>query len=439
MFLFVYIKICLHGKNYNIECNWYFLYIITLSARNVCTKVYPFFAAGKTRGDYDMLKRIMSNNGLFVNNVSLVFMLFITSGFIAIMAFNFEDSVNLDHNIFSYLLMNLRKNFIQVLAASVLLIFMGISIVLLLMTRKILIESNKKNALIASLRIELEKQNNAVETLTGIYNNALEYDKRKTDFFLNMSHELKTPLTVILGAIQLIEQSRPAISLERRHSVRLLPTVRQNCYRLLRLINNILDITRLDSGYARLNPVNCNIVYLIEEITLSILPYAKNKGLELEFDTETEEIITAVDIDKLERILLNLLSNAIKFTEGGGKISVSVCLRDNFVQISVKDSGCGIPASALDKIFERFWQVNSLLSRENEGSGIGLSLVKSFVELHNGKISVSSGASGSNFVIELPVRLSESLADNCIVKNNKQSKIVEAINIEFSDIYSSAS
>lgn len=166
---------------------------------------------------------------------------------------------------------------------------------------------------------ELEEKNELIRNLTSLYEKTIKSSSLKSEFFYNMSHELKTPLSVILGAIQLISQKYPLDESDRRKSTRHLITIKQNCYRLLRLINNILDISRIDSGYIKTNPVNCNIVYLVEDITSSVIPYVEQKGLTLEFDTLNEEIITAVDIDKIERIILNLLSNAIKFTNREAK------------------------------------------------------------------------------------------------------------------------
>lgn len=263
--------------------------------------------------------------------------------------------------------------------------------------------------------------------------------QRESEFFSNISHELKTPLSVMLGAIQLVESGSTEPTPPPKLSKHLY-TIRQNCYRLLRLINNYLDTSRLTTGYIKLNLVNCNIIYLIEEMVQSVVPFAEEKHIHMEFDTQTEEIITAVDIDKIERIMLNLLSNAIKFTPLGGNISVYISSDETSFTISVSDTGPGIPPSMQELIFERFRQVGNALTREQEGSGIGLSLVKSFVDLHNGIISVeSTEKTGSTFIIKIPIQLSKddetALADLC----GHQSKIIQAINIEFSDIYKTAS
>lgn len=156
----------------------------------------------------------------------------------------------------------------------------------------------------------------------------------------------------------------------------------------------------------------------------------------LEFDTDTEEVTAGVDIDKFERIILNLLSNAIKFTPPGGKVSVQMSTRNGKVFISVKDTGLGIPAAMQPLIFDRFKQVNSNLTKEFEGSGIGLSLVKSFVDLHQGTIQlVSEVNKGSEFILEFPIQ-TEAAIEEAPCMENRQNKMIEAIHIELSDIYS---
>lgn len=269
-----------------------------------------------------------------------------------------------------------------------------------------------------------------------------KYDTQKTEFFTNISHELKTPLSVILGAIQLLEQNNPLSTIERRKSGKNLQIIKQNSYRLLRLINNFLDISRIDSGYAKLCMTNCNIVQLIREISASVEPYAELKHLNLQFVSEMEELNTAVDVDKIERVILNLLSNAIKFTPTGGSITISVQKEENKnVIISVKDTGVGIPRGLSEKIFERFGQVGNSYTREQEGSGIGLYLVKSFVDLHDGIIELKSNEnSGSEFIITLPIKYMETTSEILNSATQKEQKrVIDTINIELSDIYSAVS
>ena len=163
--------------------------------------------------------------------------------------------------------------------------------------------------------------------------------------------------------------------------------MKQNCYRLLRLVNNLIDITKIDSGFMELNLKNVNIIEVVENITLSTAEYIESKSRTIIFDTDIEEKIMAIDPEQMERVILNLISNATKFTSPGDTIEVTIYDKDKYILISIKDTGIGIPQDKLDSIFERFKQVDPLLSRRSEGSGIGLSLVKSLVEMHNGNIS----------------------------------------------------
>lgn len=212
-------------------------------------------------------------------------------------------------------------------------------------------------------------------------------------------------------------------------------SMKQNCYRLIRLVNNLIDITKIDSGFLELNLTNYDIVKIVRDITFSVSEFVKLKSLDLEFCCNIDEKIIACDPDKIERILLNLLSNAIKFTKAGDKISVNIKEGADEIIISIKDLGIGIKKENLEIIFERFRQVNKSLTRENEGSGIGLSLVKLLVEMHGGTIEVKSEyEKGSEFIVKLPVKLVKDSKDNNKLKNIEPHN-VEKISIEFSDIY----
>ena len=249
---------------------------------------------------------------------------------------------------------------------------------------------------------EIRKEN---EINKRLLNEEREHDQMKTQFFTNLSHELKTPINVLLGNVQLFKVYLESESMDDNYKkiAKYLNSMWQNCYRLLRLINNLTDILKIDSGYFDITLKNYNIVSVIEEITLSVVDYIENMGIDLVFDTATEEKIIACDPDKIERILLNLLSNAIKFTDRGGKIFVSIDVVDDKVKISVKDTGIGIPLDKQYKIFDRFKKVSEDLVRNYQGTGIGLSLVKSLVEMHEGIVKLkSSYGEGSEFIIELP-------------------------------------
>ncbi|WP_236898194.1 sensor histidine kinase [Clostridium beijerinckii] len=282
-----------------------------------------------------------------------------------------------------------------------------------------------------NLRLKIQEQSRLLDK-------AAEYDKLKTEFFANLSHEFRTPLNVMLSTLQLLNliganktntDSKDKIS--KYYNI-----MKQNCYRLLRLVNNLIDITKIDAEYFKLSLKNENIISTIEDITLSVTDYAKNKGLDIIFDTNVEEKLMACDADKIERIMLNLLSNAIKFTSSGGSIFVNIVDKDSSIIVSVKDTGVGIPKDKQLSIFKRFVQVDKSLSRKREGSGIGLSLVKSLVELHNGTIKINSEyGKGSEFIIELPVKVLPESENATSDEDLAKESNIQRIKIEFSDIY----
>ncbi len=264
------------------------------------------------------------------------------------------------------------------------------------------------------------------------------YDNLKTNFFSNISHELRTPLNLIFSTLQVLELKINGFK-EDRSVQKYIGTMRQNCYRLLRIVSNLIDITKIDSGHFFTNIQNKDIVNVVENIVMSVVDYVESKGISITFDTDIEEKIMAFDPDAMERIILNLLSNAIKFTPNGGSIEVNIYDKVNSVCISVKDTGLGIPIEKQSYIFEKFVQVDKSFSRNREGSGIGLSLVKELVVIHNGTIEVESSlGKGSEFKIELPVTLihedRNSLEPNNYTNIDNENKI-EKIKIEFSDIY----
>ncbi len=283
------------------------------------------------------------------------------------------------------------------------------------------------------MALELER---SMEAKQKLLQEAIEYEKLKSDFFSNLSHEFKTPVNLIFSTIQLLELEFRR-ELEGEYLIaRRFRILKQNCNRMIRLINNLIDVTKMDSGYFQLELKHCNIVNVIEDITLSVAEYIENKDINLVFDTDIEEKFLLVDPNAIERIMLNLLSNAVKFSRPNNEIYVSINDAVGHVIISVRDRGIGIPNDKLELIFDRFRQVDKSLTRTHEGSGIGLSLVKSLVMLHGGTIDVSSNyGEGTEFIIVLPVKESDNneiCYDSSLVKNRR----IETINIEFSDIYS---
>jgi len=267
-------------------------------------------------------------------------------------------------------------------------------------------------------------------------NNVMEKTLRlQEEFIANISHELKTPLSVISSAVQLFSLycERGSLDNNRNSIVKYIDSIKQNSNRLSKLINNIVDSSKIEAGFFELNLSNNNIVQVVEELVMSVTNFTESKGLNIIFDTNIEEKIMACDPEKIDRILLNLISNAIKFSNVGDEIIVAINDMNEFVEISVKDSGIGIETKHLDMIFDRFKQVDKTLSRNAEGTGIGLSLVKSIAELHGGNICVESElGKGSKFTVKLPTQ--KTLQENTVY-NCDESSVNEIMLLEFSDIF----
>ena len=260
----------------------------------------------------------------------------------------------------------------------------------------------------------------------------IKLEAMKVEFLSNMSHEFRTPINIILAITQLLNMHNKSLSDEKYKEY--LNVLKQNSYRLLRLINNIMDITKVNSDSDQLNLVNCNIVSVLEEIVMSTVLYASEKKRNIIFDTDNEEIILACDEDKIERIMLNLISNAIKFSECDTDIEVKINtnLDLNRVYISIKNYGSNIEFKDREKIFERFHRVDNSLNRKNEGCGIGLFLCRKFIEMHGGEIFLDNIDNGTQFSFYLPINITEEKINNPIIQKDS---LIERCNIEFSDIY----
>ena len=285
--------------------------------------------------------------------------------------------------------------------------------------------------------IRLNNEVSGFNKLKIKYKEIKAIEKAKSQFFANLSHEIKTPINIIYSCIQLLEVNKTNGEKALSDAYNKYDnTLKQNCYRLLRLVNNLVDMTKIDSGYMKLIFINCEIVSLVEDITLSIIPYVESKNINIVFDTYIEELEIRCDPESIERVILNLLSNAIKFTNNNGNISVIVESDDKYVFIRVKDDGIGISKDIREDIFNRFVQEDKSLNRKNEGSGIGLSLVKSLVELHDGEVYLEEVSEGSEFVVKLPnIKINEEVNNHNRVMDVESKPLVQKINIEFSDIY----
>ncbi|HQE66102.1 MAG TPA: HAMP domain-containing sensor histidine kinase [Bacillota bacterium] len=211
--------------------------------------------------------------------------------------------------------------------------------------------------------------------------------------------------------------------------------MRQNCYRLLRTLNNLIYITEIDSGYTEVHLHNNDLAAIVRSITASVEKFLQSKEIQLDLSIEPDSLMIACDTDKIERILLNLISNSVKFSGNGGKISISLYEKEKWAYISIRDTGIGIPEEMKEMIFQRFRQVDKSFTRKCEGSGIGLYLVKSLVEMHEGTIEVKSEyGKGSEFIVKLPIRLVEDDEISAAAEETT-GVFVDRVNIEFSDIY----
>ena len=280
----------------------------------------------------------------------------------------------------------------------------------------------------------IEEQRKEIKQLKEAKINMEGAMKAQEEFIVNISHELKTPLNVIFSTVQLFEMycKNGSIVKEREKIIKYINSMKLNSYRLSKLINNIVDSSKINAGFFELKMSNNNIVEVIEDTVMSVINYADSKWLNIIFDTDIEEKIIACDPEKIERVVLNLISNAIKFSDEGDEIFVAVKDRKEFVEISVKDNGIGIEVDYLDMIFDRFKQVDKSLSRNSEGTGIGLSLVKSIVELHGGRMFVESEfGNGSKFIFTLPII--KVMQENLILTSKIRNKS-ENIKVELSDV-----
>jgi PAS domain S-box-containing protein len=229
---------------------------------------------------------------------------------------------------------------------------------------------------------------------------AEENNRMKSEFLANMSHELRTPLTAIIGFSDVLnDEIFGELNYKQKRHVK---HINNGGRHLLDLINDVLDLSKVEAGKMELNREVFSISDLLGDIRESISPMALKKNIDLEITNDIESQEISADKMKLKQILLNLLSNAIKFTPDNGKVSVTAIKEDSEIKISVSDTGIGIPEDMHESIFSPFTQVDSSNKREYGGTGLGLALVKQFVEMHNGSIWLESNeGEGSTFVFTI--------------------------------------
>lgn len=253
-----------------------------------------------------------------------------------------------------------------------------------------------------------------------------EINQIKLRFFTNISHEFRTPLSLILGPLDNMLAEKPDEKNKKR-----LVLMKQNAERLLRLINQIIDFRKIENQKMDINLEQGELISFTRNIVNSFTELAEKKKINLHFKTNRDTLHTMFDTDKMDKILFNLLSNALKFTPESGEICLTVNVSEDEIEIAVKDSGIGIPEKDIFHIFDRFYQVREHTSITSNSSGIGLTLVKEFVELHGGDLQVKSTENeGSCFTIILPYRkASEEARDSGLEENETPANHAEKENL----------
>jgi signal transduction histidine kinase len=243
---------------------------------------------------------------------------------------------------------------------------------------------------IESTKADLERAHSQLQQL----------DRFKSEFFANVTHELKTPLTMILAPLELMLQGEMGKVTEAQRAS--LQSMLRNAVKLLTLIGDILDLSKVDESRLRLQIAPHDIVGFLRDLVGQVQSLAQRKSIDLRLDSNVAETVVHCDIERLERVFVNLISNAAKFTPAGGKIVISIRDEGPSVEVKIADTGVGFPSEMADRIFERFFQVDRANTRKVGGTGIGLALSRELVVLHGGAIRAESGASGgATFTVEL--------------------------------------
>ncbi|WP_130862722.1 ATP-binding protein [Bacilliculturomica massiliensis] len=281
---------------------------------------------------------------------------------------------------------------------------------------------------------EVEARNMALEQ-------SIALERMKTEFFSNVSHEFKTPINIILSSVDLLKLKlkRNDEKLYNEQYKKFFTYTQQNSFKLLRLINNLLDCTKIDSGSLSLLAKNCFIVPFVRQVVETTQSYAATHKINMHFDTDVDEkLLLYCDPDKIDRIILNLISNSIKHTQEGGAIQVGLTETPTHVQLSVADNGEGIPAKMLPHIFEKFKVYEEGFVKSCDGTGVGLSIVKGLAELHGGTVSVrSKRGEGTIFVVSLSKNLEKTVTAKKVklVSQQQDDELHQSrLQMEMSDI-----
>ncbi|MCB0639984.1 MAG: response regulator [Phaeodactylibacter sp.] len=242
--------------------------------------------------------------------------------------------------------------------------------------------------------VQLLRQAELANRLSDENEKLEELDQLKSQFFTNISHEFRTPLTVITGMAKQIETNPDQLLTKG------LAMIRRNAYNLLDLVNQILDLHKVEAGAMPVHLMQADLIAYLQQIAESYEALAETKEIKLHFSTSEETLVMDYDAEKMLRIFSNLLGNGIKFTEQGGEVFFDIAKVDGEVQLKVRDTGIGISQEQLPKVFDRFYQIERLIVPGKTGTGVGLSLVKEFVDLLGGRIEVESQAGeGTTFTL----------------------------------------
>ena len=251
--------------------------------------------------------------------------------------------------------------------------------------------------------------------------------KNNDQYLLNIIHDLRSHLNVITSSAQFMEHNY-----KDDKNIKYIEIIKRNSFKMLKLINNLIDSNKIKNNYYKLNKKNIDIVPMIENTISCIEKFASERNINLIFDTNEEECIMAIDPEAIDRVIMNLLSNAIKFSNENSNIYINLVVKDKEIELSFKDEGCGISKEEKERIFDRFYKGKN--NDNIEGSGIGLNLCMLFVKAHDGKIFLESEINkGSIFTVILPRKIEEHIETvkeegNLINKNQE-------VEIEFSDTY----
>jgi signal transduction histidine kinase/DNA-binding response OmpR family regulator len=284
--------------------------------------------------------------------------------------------------------------------------------------RRLISAQNERLEVTVQARTEqIIEQNHALEAqrdeITAQADRLRAMDREKTRFFTNITHEFRTPLTLILGPAEQIAANTHEPTTRQQAQL-----VHRNAERLLHLINQLLDLSRLEAGQQTLHPAPGEVVGFLRGLVGSFEALAQQRGIACSFEATRSALWVKFDADNLEKVVVNLLANAFKFTPSAGQVAVKVSVADApepgapvWLELTVQDTGRGIAPAQLPHVFDRFYQADSSTTREQEGTGIGLSLTKELVDLHGGTIAVSSELGrGTTVVVRLPLPVAEAAA-----------------------------